>query len=118
MLAARLPALENTPFPPREFVALWALAALSFGAGDVLTTLYVLRTDPAIVEANLLIVVAVGRFGSAGLVGLKLAGFALCLGISLHAASTRDAWLYYFPPAVLAVVGTFLTVYNVRLLLG
>lgn len=37
----RLPALADTPFSVESFVGVWAAAAVTYGAGDTLTTLAV-----------------------------------------------------------------------------
>ncbi|MFC7046161.1 hypothetical protein ACFQH6_12730 [Halobacteriaceae archaeon GCM10025711] len=62
---------------------------------------------------------AVESFGLAGLVGIKLLAFAVCLGVSLYGARAwQDRLTYYVPPLALLVIGTFLTVFNVRLMAG
>lgn len=113
--------LDGTAFAGRtdEFYWLWILATTTYGVGDVVTTLALLYFDSGVREANALVRLAVDSFGLAGLVGLKLAVFFLCLGVQVYAmGDTDDPVVVYAPPAVLAVFGAFTTAFNVRLLLG
>jgi|APHM01.1.fsa_nt_gi hypothetical protein len=110
--------LSDTRFSEREFSRLWTIAAATYGVGDIVTTLAVVGFTDRIGEANPLVRLAVAAYGEAGLVGLKLAVFGLCLGISLSSARADDSWGYYLPPALLAVVGAFTTALNLRLLAG
>jgi hypothetical protein len=109
--------LEETSFSPEEFSQLWFVATLTYGVGDVVTTIALLRS-PTVTEGNALVLTAVETFGQSGLVGLKLLVFGLCIGISLWSAHADDRFGYYFPPTVLAVAGAFTTAFNLRLLLG
>lgn len=102
----------------REFVTLWGIAALVYGAGDVLTTLALLYRAPTVVEANVLIRLVTDAFGPAGLVGLKLVVFLLSLALAVDASGRGDRGLYYLPPVVLALFGAFTTAMNLRLLIG
>jgi hypothetical protein len=110
--------LDGTPFDGTEFSRLWFLATLTYGVGDVVTTLALVGHSATVDEGNALLRIAVDAFGLWGLVGLKLAAFLCCLGISLRGARDADATLYYGPPATLALVGAFTTAYNLRLLIG
>lgn len=110
--------LDGTVADDREFVALWALAAATYGAGDVLTTLAVLGPGRSVVEANLLLRSAVEAGGLSGLVGLKLTAFLVCIGVSVTAAKAGDRPSYYLPPVALTLAGALLTVHNLRLLVG
>ncbi|MEZ3144275.1 hypothetical protein [Halobaculum sp. MBLA0143] len=114
---ARWLSLEETAFDPEEFTRLWFLATLTYGVGDVVTTIALFRA-PWVREGNGLLLAAMEAFGQAGLVGAKLLVFGLCLAISLRAARANDRFGYYFPPAVLAVAGAFTTAFNLRLLIG
>lgn len=109
--------LEGTGFDPTEFSRLWLVATLTYGVGDIVTTLAVFRAV-GVGEGNGLLRVATAVFGQAGLVATKLAAFGICLGVSLWAAQTDDRIAYYLPPAVLAVAGAFTTALNLRLLVG
>lgn len=110
--------LEETPFDPAEFSRLWLLSAATYGVGDIVTTIALVRYSETVAEANALLRAAIEAFGLSGMVGLKLAVFVVCLAVSLHGARDADSALYYGPPAMLAVVGAFTTVYNLRLLIG
>lgn len=113
--------LDGTPFEGRtdQFYWLWIVATTTYGVGDVVTTIALLHFDASVGEANALLRTAVETFGLAGLVGLKLGVFFLCLGLHVYAIrDTDDPVVVYGPPAVLAVFGAFTTAFNVRLLLG
>ncbi|MFC7235506.1 hypothetical protein [Halosegnis marinus] len=102
----------------REFTRLWLVALATYGVGDVVTTVALTRFVPRLSEGNLLLAALLNSHGNLGLIGLKLAVFAGCLAISLYGARTADRFVYYLPPALLAVVGGFTTAYNLRLLFG
>jgi hypothetical protein len=110
--------LEGTPYEEEEFTTLWTLALATYGVGDMVTTIALMGYVPRVTEGNPLVDGAVAAFGQPGLIGIKLGAFLFCLGVSLVAAQDGDRLLYYGPPAGLAIVGAFTTVYNLRLLLG
>jgi hypothetical protein len=110
--------LDGTPYDPTEFSRLWTVATATYGVGDVVTTIALVQFSDAVGEANAVLRAAIDAFGPWGLVALKLAAFFTCLGISLVGARDGDPALYYGPPALLAVVGGFVTAYNLRLLVG
>lgn len=110
--------LAETPFDEGEFTNLWFLAALGYGVGDTVTTIALMGYSPTVIEGNPVLRWAVAQFGQSGLVGLKLVAFFACLALSIDAARDGDRLWYYAPPLVLTVVGTFTTVYNVRLMIG
>jgi hypothetical protein len=101
-----------------EFTALWALPTLTYGVGDLLTTMTVAYAATAVAEANPVVQAALDIGGVAGFVALKLAVLFCALALCLRAARADDRLSYYGPPALLAVVGAFLTAYNLRLLIG
>jgi hypothetical protein len=101
---------------PLEWYLLWGIALLTYGVGDGLSTIAILST-PGVVETNVLIRWLVGMYGHAGLIGLKLTVFFVCLGVSLYGSRIeRDAVLYYAPMVLLTVVGVFTTAVNIGLL--
>jgi len=110
--------LEETPFDPAEFSWLWFLSTATYGVGDVVTTIALVRYSAALAEGNALLRAVIESFGLSGLVGMKLFALFACLAISLYGARDADSALYYGPPAVLALVGAFTTAYNFRLLVG
>ena len=101
---------------PREFYWLWIASTTTYGVGDIVSTIAFLQYVPAIDEANPVVAFALDSFGLAGLVGLKIAVYLVMLWISVQGAREGDALLYYFPPVLLTIVGTYLTASNVRLL--
>ncbi|AXG07845.1 hypothetical protein DU500_16205 [Haloplanus rubicundus] len=110
--------LDETPFDPTEFSRLWFLATLTYGVGDIVTTLALVGYSASVNEGNVLLRTVIESFGLWGLIGMKLLAFLFCLVISLYGARDDDSALYYGPPAMLALVGAFTTVYNLRLLIG
>ncbi|SHH61758.1 hypothetical protein [Halobaculum gomorrense] len=110
--------LAETPFESGEFSRLWFLATVTYGVGDIVTTLALINYSERVSEANVLVATAVDWFGEFGLVGVKLAVFGACLAISLSSARAGDRFGYYIPPVVLSVLGAFTTALNLRLLIG
>lgn len=113
--------LDGTAFEGQtdQFYWLWIIATTTYGVGDVVTTVAVLYFAESVGEANALVRAAVGEFGLAGLVGLKLGVFCLCLGLQVVAIRDTDDWVVvYASPAALAAFGGFTTAFNLRLLLG
>lgn len=109
--------LEVAERDARAFGLLWLLAVLTYGVGDLLTTVAITQT-PELHEANMLVLEVINQFGHAGLVGVKLAAFLLAFGIALDGARVGDRVTYYLPPATLVVFGVALTTYNLGLLFG
>jgi hypothetical protein len=110
--------LSETAFDEGEFSQLWLLAATMYGVGDVVTTVALVWFVPRLSEGNLFLGSTVAEFGLTGLIVVKLTVFFVCICASLWAAPEGDWISYYFPPALLSVVGAFATVYNLRLLFG
>lgn len=110
--------LAETPFESGEFSQLWFLATVTYGVGDIVTTLALISYSARIREANVLVATAVDWLGEFGLVGVKLAVFGACLAISLSSARAGDRLGYYLPPVVLSFVGALTTALNLRLLVG
>ncbi|PAU84300.1 hypothetical protein CK500_07685 [Halorubrum salipaludis] len=102
---------------PQQFYWLWIAATATYGVGDIVSTIAFLEYVPTIQEANPIVAFALEAFGLGGLVALKIAVYLIMLSISVHGAREGDGLLYYFPPVLLTVVGTYLTASNVRLLL-
>jgi hypothetical protein len=101
----------------RRFGLVWLLAVLTYGVGDLLTTMAILEA-PGLQEANALVVGVIGQYGQAGFVGVKLAAFLVAFGIALDGARAGDRVTYYLPPVTLVVFGVALTAYNLGLLVG
>jgi hypothetical protein len=101
---------------PQQFYWLWIAATATYGVGDIVSTIAFLEYVPAIREANPLVVFALDAFGLGGLVALKIAVYLFLIWVSVRGAREGDGLLYYYPPILLTVVGTYLTASNVRLL--
>jgi hypothetical protein len=101
---------------PNEFYWLWIAATATYGVGDVVSTVAFLRYVPTIEEANPVVRFALESFGLSGLVALKIAVYLVMLWISVEGARDGDGLLYYFPPVLLTLTGTYLTASNLRLL--
>jgi hypothetical protein len=101
---------------PQEFYWLWIAATATYGVGDIVSTIAFLEYVPTIGEANPIVVLALDSFGLSGLVLLKIAVYLVMLWISVTGARDGDTLLYYFPPVLLTLVGTYLTASNIRLL--
>ncbi|WP_144799247.1 hypothetical protein [Halorubrum depositum] len=101
---------------PQEFYWLWIAATATYGVGDVVSTIAFLEYVPTIDEANPVVALALDSFGLSGLVLLKIVVYLVMVWISVSGARDGDALLYYFPPVLLTLVGTYLTASNVRLL--
>jgi len=105
-------------FDENEFTRLWTVALATYGVGDTVTTVALLWFVGSLEEANALVRFAVDSFGLPGLVALKIAAFLVAIAVSVVGVRADDRALYVFPPAALAVLGGFLTAFNLRLLLG
>lgn len=105
-------------FDHREFSWLWLIALSTYGVGDVVTTIAVVRYAPHVEEMNAAVRASFAALGEGGFAGLKLVAFLVCLVISLRAAANHDRVLYYLPPSLLAVVGMVVTVHNIQVLMA
>ena len=103
---------------PREFYALWFLVAMTYGFGDIVSTLLAVLTTPGIVESNPIVAAVLADFGIPGFLAVKLAILATLLWISVDGAQSDDRFSYYWPPVVATVVGGALTGWNLWLLYG
>lgn len=111
--------LEGLPFDVGWFWGAWILAILAYGVGDVMTTIALVWSTPAYVEANPIIAWAIGAFGGGGFLGVKLLSFYGALGLSIWGgAGDEDHLLFYGPPVALALFGFVTTVLNLNLLFG
>jgi hypothetical protein len=110
---------DRQSFDRTEFYGLWLFVAVTYGAGDVLTTMTIVGARNDVVEMNAVVAAAMEQFGSIGLIALKIVILVASIGISLYGlAVLRDRAVYYLPPVALALVGTFATAYNLVLLAG
>ena len=99
----------------REFYTLWAMAALTFGVGDLVTTLWGVRYTPGVFEGNPIVATILARFGPAGFVVSKLVALGLLLWFGVQAAHQNDHRTYYAIPILATVLGVGLTVESRRM---
>lgn len=110
--------LEGTVAEDRinEFYWLWIVATVTYGVGDIVTTIAIVGYSQTVNESNSIISILITELGWAGLVSLKMFAFIGCIGISVYALQTGDRLLYYFPPVLLSFVGALLTGFNLLLM--
>ena len=101
---------------PTKFYWWWTAAIATYGVGDIVTTIAMVSLVPELAEGNPVLRWAIARYGLGGLAGVKLGAFVCMIWLSWLGSKENDRLLYYFPPALLTVVGLFLTVHNTRLL--
>ena len=102
----------------RGFYAAWFAAALTYGVGDVVSTVYAVLTVPGLIEGNPVVSGILELLGLPGFVLLKLVVFLALISVSAHGGRTHDRFSYYWPPVVMAGLGLLLTGWNLRLILG
>jgi len=103
---------------PVEFYGIWLLAALTYGAGDVLSTLYAVFGVRGIDEANPVVDALLVNFGVPGFLLLKLLVFLVLISVSVQGARTDDRFSYYWPPVLMTLLGLGLTLWNLSLIAG
>jgi len=100
-----------------EFYSLWLLAALTYGAADLFTTIHILYATSSVFEANVLINVLVAAIGLPGLVLLKIVVILISLVVSASSIqSDGDPIVFYGPPILLVFVGAIASLSNATLL--
>lgn len=109
--------VRESLFKERAFSRLWLIPLATYGVGDIITTITLLWFTDKVNEFNAVILFVVDAFGLPGFVALKLLAFGVGIGVSVLGAHWDDWVLYYFPPAVLSVIGTFVTAINLQLFL-
>lgn len=103
---------------PREFYGLWFLAAVTYGVGDIVSTVLAVFTDPDLVEFNPVVSIVLAEYGIAGFLAVKIVILVTLLWISVGGARSNDRFTYYWPPAVATALGIALTGWNLWLLYG
>lgn len=96
---------------------LWGLALLTYGIGDIATTIWLVYGDPTLGEANPLIRWTIETLGIAGFLGLKLAAFVVGVGIGWTAVRRGSVVFYYAPPLGMIAFGLYATAVNLVLIL-
>jgi len=95
----------------------WLFALLTYGVGDLVTSITLIWFSPDHLEGNPLIAGAISAFGGGGFLAVKLLAMFGCLGVSLWAGvQGRDALLFYGPPVMLGLFGGVVTTWNLWLL--
>lgn len=103
----------------QEFYWLWIFAGMTYGVGDMVTTITILEFDVGVNEANFLVQQIFSSWNYLGLIGLKLAVFSLCITISVVALEYwNDRPMYFVPPLILTGLGSLVTANNLYLLFG
>ncbi|TKX72918.1 response regulator [Halorubrum sp. GN11_10-6_MGM] len=100
------------------FYALWLAAALTYGVGDVVSTLYATAAVPGLIEANPVVGTLLSSAGLPGFLLLKLIVLLVLVSVSVQGARQREPFSYYWPPVVATGIGLLLTGWNVRLIVG
>ena len=103
---------------PKPFYVAWFAAALAYGVGDVVSTVYAVVSIPGVIEGNPVVNGLLQNFGLAGFVILKLLVFLILISVSVQGGRSRDPLSYYWPPVVMTGLGLVLTGWNLRLILG
>lgn len=110
--------VDSSYFDELRFVQAWLLALVTYGVGDVVTTIAIVSVSDLHAEANPVVRQAIAAFGGGGFLGLKFVVFCACIVISLRVgAGGDDPLMLYYPPLLLAVVGSYLTLHNLGLLM-
>lgn len=99
-----------------EFYLLWLMAAVTYGIGDIVTTVAIIELENSVRETNPLLLYLTSNIGYAGLVGLKIAAFLVCIAVTIFALRKNWPLFYYIPPIALTAIGLGLTVFNLSLL--
>lgn len=102
---------------PKEFYGLWFLAALTYGVGDIVSTVYAVFLVPGVDEANPVVDALLSNFGIGGFLLFKLLVFLALISIGVQGARTGDRFSYYWPPILATLLGTGLTLWNLSLIL-
>lgn len=111
---------DRTPIykrQPRGFYGLWLLAALTYGVGDILSTVYAVFMVPGVDEANPIVDALLANVGIGGFLLFKLLVFLVLISISVQGARTDDRFSYYWPPILATALGIGLTVWNLSLII-
>lgn len=92
------------------------MAALTYGGGDILTTIILVYAIPGLSEANPFVHWGLATYGPLGLVAMKLAVFGIGIYVSRIGLEHRDRLLYYIPPLGMTLFGIGATFVNFRLI--
>jgi DNA-binding response OmpR family regulator len=101
-----------------QFYGLWLAAALTYGVGDVISTLYATIAVPGLIEGNPVVNALLSSAGLPGFLLLKLIVLLVLVSVSVQGARQREPFSYYWPPVVATGIGLLLTGWNARLIVG
>jgi hypothetical protein len=99
-----------------ELYLLWGVAALTYGGGDVFTTIVIVYGVPGVGEANPIVRWGLATLGPLGLIAMKSAAFGIAMYASWIGLKRRDLFTYYTPPVCMILVGITVTLLNLRFL--
>lgn len=99
-----------------ELYFLWGVAALTYGVGDILTTILLVYAIPGLNEANPFVHWGLRTFGLPGLLVMKLGVFAIGIYITRLGLRQKDRILYYAPPLGMILFGAWATTVNYMLI--
>lgn len=117
-LERRNKASRSIRITDRAFVGFWALALLTYGVGDLVTTAWGVTYAAGIRESNPIVAALLDTYGAGGFLVLKTLIFLLLLLLSLRAVE-EDKWIgAMWPPVVATLIGTALTVWNLIVIFG
>ncbi|MUW14241.1 hypothetical protein GJ633_05890 [Halorubrum sp. CBA1125] len=102
----------------REFYVLWLVAALAYGVGDVVSTLYATVAVPGLIEGNPVVGSILSTAGIPGFLLLKVLVLLVLISVSVQGARSHERFSYYWPPVLATGLGVLLTGWNLRLILG
>lgn len=97
---------------------LWGIAILTYGVGDVVSTVIAVYFVAGLGEANPVVNFILVEYGIRGFLVFKLVILAIAVGINLHTRKYGDPISYYGPPVFVALVGAALTASNLLAIMG
>ncbi len=100
-----------------ELYLLWGVAALTYGGGDVFTTIAIVYGVPGVGEANPIVRWGLATVGPLGLIAMKSGAFAIGMYASWIGLKRQDRFTYYAPPVCMTLVGIAVTLSNLRFLM-
>lgn len=102
----------------RSFVILWLLALLTYGVGDLVTTVWGVVYTPGIGESNPIVAALLETYGGGGFIILKLLVFLLLVLLSVRGVEDGNRFNALWPPVLAIVVGVLLTGWNLVTILS
>lgn len=91
---------------------LWGIAILTYGVGDVVSTIIAVYFVAGLGEANPVVDFVLVEYGIRGFLVFKLIIFIVAIGINLKTRQYGDPLSYYGPPIFVALLGAALSASN------